>query len=184
MTKTYTGFAKKRSLRFHLAYAAGFETMALSVGHWLVNDREYLFANSDSRVASMVLWHFVEEIEHKNSAFDVYQHVVGDYPTRIFGLLYASFHVMALSRRAYRSMLIRDGLWWNLRSRLQLWKEVGRFLRLVLPHMLVCCAPNHNPRDIADPAWVQRWQELYEELEGRAPLLDTHNLNGPPVFPS
>lgn len=182
MQRTFDRFFERRSLRFHLAYAAGFETMALSVGHWLVNDREYLFADSDSRVASLVLWHFVEEIEHKNSAFDVYQHVYGNYPTRIFGLFYASFHVMALARRAYRAMLIRDGLWWKPSSRIQLWKEVGRFLGQVLPHMLTCCTPNHNPRDIADPAWVDRWKEKYSQLNGRLPLLDTKAMTADPSF--
>ncbi len=101
MERSYARLLERRSLRFHLAYAAGFETMALAVGHWLVNDREYLFGGSDPRVASLVLWHFVEEIEHKNAALDVYNAVCGDYFYRLFGLLYASFHVMALNRRAY-----------------------------------------------------------------------------------
>ena len=178
MERTYTRFLERRSLRFHLAYAAGFETMALSVGHWLVNDREYLFGGSDPRVASLVLWHFIEEIEHKNAALDVYNAVYGDYFYRLFGLLYASFHVMALSRRAYRTMLRRDGTWRQLRSRLRLWKEVLRFLGLVLPHMLRCCSPRHDPRTIADPTWVTEWIDAYRDGAPGVPILDTQNLHG------
>jgi len=56
----------KKSLRFRLAYAEGFESMALAIGNMLITDREFLFGNSDSTVTSLVLWHFIEEIEHKN----------------------------------------------------------------------------------------------------------------------
>jgi len=179
MQRDYDRFLEKRSLRFHLAYAAGFESMALAVGHWLVKDRETLFGGSDPRVASLILWHFVEEIEHKTVALDVYNAVVGDYFYRLYGLFYASFHVMAMSRRAYRSMLKKDGLWNRLSSRLRLWKEVGRFFGQVLPHMLRCCAPGHDPRQIDDPQWVLDWLQAYEDGQGSVPILDTTTLAGP-----
>ncbi len=179
MERTYARFLEGRSLRFHLAYAAGFESMALAVGHWLVNDREYLFGGSDPRVASLILWHFVEEIEHKNAALDVYNAVCGGYFYRLFGLFYAGFHVMAMSRRAYRAMLQKDGLWNRLGSRLRLWKQVGRFLYLVLPHMLRCCAPGHDHRKIEDPQWVVDWLQAYEDGQGSVPILDTATLAGP-----
>jgi len=184
MQRDYDRFLEKRSLRFHLAYAAGYESMALAVGHWLVNVREYLFGGSDPRVASLILWHFVEEIEHKTAALDVYNAVFGDYFYRLYGLFYASFHVMAMSRRAYRSMLKEDGLWNRLSSRLQLWKQVGRFLRLVLPHMLRCCSLGHDPRDIDDPKWVLDWLRAYEIGEGSVPILDTATLAGPLPAPA
>lgn len=179
MERSYARLLERRSLRFHLAYAAGFETMALAVGHWLVDDREILFGGSDPRVASLILWHFVEEIEHKNAAIDVYNAVCGDYLYRLFGLLYASFHVMALSRRVYRTMLRRDGRWGQLRSRLRLWKEVLRFLGRVLPHIVRCCSPRHDPRTIADPAWVTEWIAAYRDGAPGVPILDTQNLRGP-----
>jgi len=179
MEQSYARLLAKRSLRFHLAYAAGFETMALAVGHWLVNERERLFGGSDPRVASLILWHFVEEIEHKNAALDVYNAVCGGYLYRLFGLFYASFHVMALSRRAYRVMLERDGLWNSLRSRMRLWTQVGGFLRHVLPHMLRCCTPGHDPRNIEDPQWAIDWVKAYEREQGSVPILDTTSLAGP-----
>ncbi len=179
MTEGYRRITEKHSLRFHLAYAAGFESMALVIGHWLVRDREYLFGGSDPRVASLILWHFVEEIEHKNAALDVYNAVCPGYFYRLFGLFYASFHVIALSRRAYRSMLRKDGLWTKPSSRLRLWKEVTRFLALVLPHMLRCSVPGHDPRKIEDPQWVVDWVQAYRDGQGSVPILDTQNLAAP-----
>jgi predicted metal-dependent hydrolase len=177
MEDTYAQFLERRSLKFHLAYAAGFESMALAVGHWLVDDREYLFGNADARVASLVLWHFVEELEHKEAAIGVYQHVFGDYAYRIFGIFYASVHLMGLSRRAYREMLRADGLWWNLGSRWRLWKMTGRFLSRVLPHMMRCCAPGHDPRRFEDPPWVADWITAYRQNNASVPVLDTRNLD-------
>jgi len=179
MEREYAGFLERRSLKFHLAYAAGFESMALAVGHWLVDDREFLFGDSDPRVASLVLWHFVEEIEHKNAALDVYNAVYGNYGYRIFGLFFASFDVMAQSRRAYRAMLQADGLWRNPRSRLRLWRMASRFLARVLPHMLRCAAPGHDPRKIDDPRWVADWVAAYRNGDATVPVIDTHRLDGP-----
>ena len=177
MEKEYAGFFARRSLRFRLAYAAGFESMALALGHWLVARRDFLFGGSDSRVASLILWHFVEEIEHKRTAFDVYQAVVGNYPYRVMGIFLASFHLMARSRQAYRTMLVRDGLWHNLGSRMRLWGMVTRFLAQVLPHMLRCCSPWHDPEAIDDPQWIVDWVQAYDRGDGVVPLLDTARLD-------
>ena len=43
------------SLAFRLAYAAGFETMALAIGHMLVRHRTFFFADADPSVSSLVL---------------------------------------------------------------------------------------------------------------------------------
>lgn len=176
MQREYDGFLAKRSLKFNLAYTAGFETMALSIGHWLSDEREYLFGGSDSRVASMILWHFVEEIEHKNVAFDVYQAVYGEYAWRIVGLFAATGHVVYHTRKAYRSMMKHDGTWTSLAARMRLWRMVGRFTRRVLPHLARCCTPGHNPRDIADPAWIEGWMKAYRTEADTVPLLDTAAL--------
>ena len=176
MERDFARLRETKSLAFHLSYAAGFETMALAVGHWLVDERTTLFGGSDSRVASLILWHFVEEIEHKNAAFDVYQHVVGRPLYRVYGLLYATVHIVTYSRRAYRTMLIKDGRWWSPRSRLRLWRRVGGFLARVLPHMARCALPGHDPRDVPDPPWVRRWIAAYADGAQSVPNLDTRDL--------
>ena len=80
---------RKRSLKYQVAYTAGFETLALATAHTIIADRAHLFRGADPAVASMWLWHVVEEIEHKNLAFDVYQHVYGDYWYRVYGMFAA-----------------------------------------------------------------------------------------------
>jgi predicted metal-dependent hydrolase len=178
MKAEFEYFQKNRSLKFNLAYACGFESMALGIGHWLVADRNFLFGGSDTRVASLILWHFVEEIEHKNVAFDTYQAVYGNYFYRIFGTIFATFHVMKFSRRAYQAMLKKDGLWGSFRSRWKLLKIITRFFSKMVPAITTACLPGHHPNKVSDPQWCMDWIQIHSEDGATLAALDTNNLNG------
>ena len=43
----------------------------------MLDNEETLFRPGDDRVASLFLWHFVEEVEHRSSALVIYDAVVG-----------------------------------------------------------------------------------------------------------
>ncbi|MEM1230550.1 MAG: metal-dependent hydrolase [Pseudomonadota bacterium] len=174
---------EQRSLSWRLAYAAGFETMTIGITEWLIDDRDALFQGADPTVTSLVLWHMVEETEHKSVAFDVYQALVGRYWLRLAGLFWGSLHMGLMSRRAYRAMLKRDGRWSNLRSRLRLWRQVGRFLSKAGAAMVHAMRPGYHPEQRRDPTWVSAWQAAYEALpEGELPLLETHQGGIAPAF--
>ena len=173
----------KRSLARRLAYCAGFETMTMGVTEWLVNDRNRLFGGADATVVSLTLWHMVEETEHKTVAYDVYQAICGGYWLRLYGLLHGSFHVGFMSRRAYRAMLKKDGLWYNLASRLRLWKMVGRFFLKAGAAMLQSLQPGYHPAKRADPEWIGYWRAAYTLAdEDFVPLLDTSAADIAPKF--
>lgn len=159
----YEAFARTRSLTFNLAYAEGFESMALAIGHLLVNDREYLFRDGDSAVGSLILWHFVEEIEHKCVTFDVFKALHGGYWWRVYGLFYATIHIMARTRQGYRAMLIEDGRWFTLASRLTLYRLLLRIAGQVVPRFLRVLRPNYDPREVPDPEWVRAWWRMHRE---------------------
>lgn len=59
------------------------------------------------------------------------------------------------------------------------------FFATLLPIMLRALLPNHHPRKIADPAWVEQWLREFElcfpDKEG-VPLLDTGHPDLPPRF--
>ncbi|HUI04029.1 MAG TPA: metal-dependent hydrolase [Acidimicrobiales bacterium] len=76
----------RRDLRYHLAYAAAVEGTFTPLFSMIMENRETLLGDGDARVASLLLWHFCEEIEHRSSAVMVYDHVVGDpgYKLRVF----------------------------------------------------------------------------------------------------
>jgi predicted metal-dependent hydrolase len=170
-----------RPLAFRLAYAAGFETMALALGHVLVKHRAHWFANADPAVSSLVLWHFVEEIEHKRAAFDVYQQVVGRWPLRLYGLVYAMGHTLWRTRQAYVALLREDGRWGRLRTRLALKRIMARLFGGMAPILLESLSPWHDPGRVADPAWMREWVELYARGEPGLARLDTRRVHLSPA---
>ena len=173
----------KRSLEWRLAYTAGFETMTMGVTEWLINDRDRLFKNADPIVTSLVLWHMVEETEHKSVAYDVFQAVSGSYWLRILGLIYGSMHIAILSRRAYMVMLKKDGRWANLRSRMRLWRMVGRFFIKAGAAMLRSFRPSYHPDKVQDPPWIDKWRDAYSGNQADfVPLLNTTTESIEPEF--
>jgi hypothetical protein len=165
-----------RPLAIRLAYAAGFETMALAIGHMLVRHRRFFFEHADPAVSSLILWHFVEEVEHKRAAFDVCQALVGSYRERLYGLVYAIWHTLRRTRQAYVLLLRRDGLWHRWRTRLRMKTLMCRIAAACGPRLLESVLPWHDPARIADPPWIREWITLYERGEPGLTRLDTSRM--------
>ena len=169
----YESLARTRSLAFNVAYAEGFEAMALTIGHMLIEDRDHLFGNADPAVSSLILWHFVEEIEHKCATYDVFKALDGRYLWRIYGLLYAMIHIMARTRQGYRAMLIEDGRWYTWASRLALYSVLVRIFAKLTPRLLRIMRPGYDPREVPDPQWMTEWRRLHTEGSENLGDLDT-----------
>jgi len=72
-----------KPLAWRLAYTADLEATFTPVFKLMLDHDDTLFAPGDDRVASLFLWHFVEEVEHRSSALMIYNHVVGDQVYRM-----------------------------------------------------------------------------------------------------
>lgn len=177
LASDYKKLGATRSLRFNVAYAEGFESMALALGQMLIEDREYLFGDSDSAVASLILWHFVEEIEHKNVTFDVFHHLYGSYFWRMIGLLYATGHIFFRVGQGYRALLREDGLWALAGSRWKMAKLLWRLIGNITPKWLRIWKPGYHPSKISDPQWGKDWAMLYKSSPEGVANLDTQQLS-------
>lgn len=175
----YKKLSDRRSLRFNLAYAEGFESMALAIGEMLIEDREYLFGDSDPATASLILWHFVEEIEHKNVTFDVFKHLHGSYFWRMLGLIYATGHIFWRMGQGYRALLREDGLWSDFSSRWRMLRLLGRIMKNILPKWFRIWRPGYHPSQVPDPKWGLAWAELFDKAPHGAARLDTTRLDAP-----
>ena len=82
----YDDLYDSQDLAYHLAYATAIEGTFTPIFGMILESRASLFRGGDARVASLMLWHFCEEIEHRASAVKVYDDVVGDrsYKLRVF----------------------------------------------------------------------------------------------------
>ncbi|WP_327141519.1 MULTISPECIES: metal-dependent hydrolase [unclassified Nocardia] len=65
------------SPNYRLAYTADLEATFTSVFKLMLDNEAALFRPGDDRVASLFIWHFVEEVEHRSSALIIFDSVVG-----------------------------------------------------------------------------------------------------------
>ena len=74
----YGRLATTTPLEYRLAYIADMEATFTPAFKLILDNADTLFAPGDDRVASLLLWHFVEEIEHRSSALIIFDSVVGN----------------------------------------------------------------------------------------------------------
>ncbi len=85
-----------KSLAFRLAYTADLEATFTPIFKLFLDHHETLYAPGDDRVASLFLWHFVEEVEHRSSALVIYRHVVDSEPYRFKVIKEVFSHVVGV----------------------------------------------------------------------------------------
>ncbi len=61
----YDKLIDEESIEFHAAYIANLEATFTPLFKVILDNRDSLFGGGDRRVASLMMWHFVEEIEHR-----------------------------------------------------------------------------------------------------------------------
>ncbi|MBB2992589.1 putative metal-dependent hydrolase [Mycolicibacterium iranicum] len=96
----YDDMTANTPLKYRLAYTADLEATFTPVFKLMLDHDDTLFATGDDRVASLFLWHFVEEVEHRSSALTIYDAVVEDpwYRMRVAPSIFK--HVMGIIRMA------------------------------------------------------------------------------------
>lgn len=95
----FDGLTTTKPLEFRLAYVADLEATFTPSFKLMLDNEASLFRPGDDRVASLFLWHFVEEVEHRSSALLIYDAVVGDSWYRIRalpGVVKHLLHVMSV----------------------------------------------------------------------------------------
>lgn len=177
-------------LRYRLAYTADLEATFTPVFKLMLDNEAELFASGDDRVASLFLWHFVEEVEHRASALIIYREVVGDpwYRMRVapgvfkhvldsIGIASAGFnrHVPLSERRVdSMSMFARHRMKRRLLRLAGRGTELGSmdraFARLPWREQLTALAgvyrsqlPHHDPKHENLPALADEWFRRYDE---------------------
>jgi predicted metal-dependent hydrolase len=74
----YDQLIEQHPAEFHWAYIANLEATFTPLFKLVLDNRDALFGNGDQRVASLMMWHFVEEIEHRSSGLVLYRHLRAD----------------------------------------------------------------------------------------------------------
>ena len=73
---------RRRVLKVELAIIAAIEHYTAFLGDWVLTARGLDAVGTDGPMLDLIRWHAAEEVEHRDVAFDLYQHVDGSYLRR------------------------------------------------------------------------------------------------------
>ena len=152
-------------LKFHLAYCANIEATFTPLFGNLIEHRDMLFAGGDPRVSSLFLWHFVEEMEHRSSAYVIYNHIVRNPFFRFFRLRRVFGHITAMT----------TGIYEIFHQHIPESREIGLgegmkaipapAIRKMRLGIIASQMPWHRPGRAKVPAYYQEWFDRYESGE-------------------
>jgi predicted metal-dependent hydrolase len=101
--RTYDELIEAQPIEFHAAYIANLEATFTPLFKVILDNRGSLFGGGDRRVASLMMWHFVEEIEHRSSGLMLCGHINRDPWYRVAHIRRTFSHVSKLSESIART---------------------------------------------------------------------------------
>jgi predicted metal-dependent hydrolase len=159
-------FTKDKPLKFNLAYAEGFESMTSASSR--AQFECGLYDRTDSPLAHLAKWHVMEELEHRTVAFDIYEHVVGDWFYRVKTGLWAQKHYVGWVNRFKKVMVDAEG---ELIARYQTPEIVAarkafnkHYWGRALPRILGTYMPWYNPAKVDLPPEYEAARLHYSDV--------------------
>jgi predicted metal-dependent hydrolase len=122
MAKTRSLANKYMPKRLRLAFTAAAEHYTGVIGSQVARRDDFRASIVDDRIKALLIWHAMEETEHRAVAFDVYQNTGGSYFTRALAMTVLSVGIGPIVFAGMLHCARQDGQLSNLGS----W---GRFLK-------------------------------------------------------
>ncbi len=157
---------KRVPAKMRLAYTAALEHYTATLAETLLTKPEAQALLGDTEVRSVLLWHALEESEHKAVAFDVFRHVGGSERTRIWGFRIMTVGLLGLVGIAtILSMLFTDRSTYNPRRLVRSIRALRHspFLqRDVIDHLKAYTREGFHPDDFDATELLEKWsRELF-----------------------
>lgn len=167
LSDDYKRFTSTKSLRFNLAYAEGFEALTMNAVKHMMEPNG--FGDDLPVFLQMIEWHFVEELEHRTVAFDVYDHVCGSYLYRLFVGTWAQWHFTRWMRRVAKYMLKTSPQPKRVAEVVAEDKKAVPVLKPanvknLLPGLLRIYLPNYSPHNVEIAPGMQVLADKYTEM--------------------
>jgi predicted metal-dependent hydrolase len=79
LKRDFEGFLANETDRFRIGYIEGFESYTTQFALQILASGLYDHRRTTRPIGDLFKWHMLEEVEHRNVAFDVYEHLYGGY---------------------------------------------------------------------------------------------------------
>lgn len=140
-------FLETKGDKWCVGFVEGFEALTTQMALGMLRDsgrRQH--PKTDKRFADLFEWHMAEEVEHRNVAYDIYDHLYGDYPFRAKMCLIAQSHILKFITDCMKIMSPVDV------ARYDASYHVSGFIRVMVwvgfsPMMLKTLKPSYTPHD-------------------------------------
>lgn len=173
-----------------LSMMAGIEHFTAVLAEFMMKHEDNFFHSEDEKQRALWMWHMLEESEHKDIAYDVFQQLSGNYPLRISGFAMALVTIWFLVPLGGVAIpFLRRPR--NLIS-LRFWKDAKRSLNLIigrgdgvygstLGHVFDYLRPDFHPNDHDTSEYLAYYKErlLHPETGLLTPYLVKEMI--PPV---
>ena len=161
---------RNRSPRYQLAMTCALEHFTAMMAELLLSTDEMRDAMAPE-VRRLLVWHAIEEIEHKAVAFDTYVATGGTYGTRVLAMLVTTFGFTASVAAIQLALMRQDpgakGLRLKLRGLRKIWLSPGWFRRLI-PAYVDYFRRDFHPWDREPPAHIDAFRRDLESSVVRA----------------
>ena len=151
-----------------LSLMAAIEHFTAVLAEYMMNHEEVFFTSQDEKQRAIWMWHMLEESEHKDIAYDVFQTLSNNYALRVAGFFPALFTILVLISFAsffvpfYRkpSNLFNWSYWKNIPQSFQL---IFGFKDGVygssIAHIFDYLRPNFHPNDHDTSLFLEYYKE-------------------------
>ena len=151
-----------------LSLMAGIEHFTAVLAEYMMNHEEVFCRSQDEKQRAIWMWHMLEESEHKDIAFDVFQELSNNYLLRIAGFFPALITILVLiSAASFLVPFYRNPK--NLIS-LRYWKEIPYNFRLIFglkdgvygssfKHIFDYLRPDFHPNDHDTSEFLDYYKE-------------------------
>jgi uncharacterized protein len=156
-------FLTERTDKFRVGFVEGFESYTTQGALEILRSRICDHPRTDARFGHLFRWHMLEEIEHRNVAFDIYQHLYGDYLYRARMCWVAQSHILRFIRDCRDIMSAADVARYGERCRV---KPMEKLLLAIdpIPKRFRSMLPGYSPHKYRVPDTVAELSARYTAM--------------------
>jgi len=163
LQRDFSGFLANKTDRFRIGYIEGFESYTTQFALRVLASGLYDHRRTARPIGELFKWHMLEEVEHRNVAFDVYEHLYGDYFYRARMCWVSQRHMFRFIADCARLMSLADVARHGERCRISTRQKVlmatsrfGMRARTMLP--------GYTPHKHAIPSSIARLSAHFTQL--------------------
>ncbi|MEM9623502.1 MAG: metal-dependent hydrolase [Pseudomonadota bacterium] len=94
LKQDFEDFLAHKGDKWCVGFVEGFEALTTQIALRSLHQLSKQHARTDPRFAALFEWHMAEEVEHRTVAYDIYEHLYGDYLFRVKMCWFAQHHIL------------------------------------------------------------------------------------------